>query len=75
MTLCILWLIIVRPLMTFLINYNVLKNFFTFGQCSGNQKPNLQNQPLGSVEGLRPQEQVCYLSEHEFKSLVLDVQA
>lgn len=23
--------------------YNVLKNFFTFGQCSGNQKPNLQN--------------------------------
>lgn len=25
---------------------NVLKNFFTFGQCSGNQIQNLQNQTI-----------------------------
>lgn len=31
---------------------NVLKNFFAFGQCSGNQNLNLQNQTLGSVEVL-----------------------
>lgn len=44
---------IVRALMTFFNKlYNVLENFFTFGQCSGNQKPNLQNQTLGSVEVL-----------------------
>lgn len=32
--------------------YNVLKNFFSFGQYSGNQKPNLYNEMLSSVDVL-----------------------
>lgn len=34
---------------------NVLTNFFTSEQSSGNQNQNLQNQTLGSVEVLWPQ--------------------
>ena len=53
--------------------YNVLKNFFTFGPETKSAKSDtwLSGGPVTSVTG----DQVCYLSEHGFKSLVLDVQA